>query len=165
MKRAISTVIAAFVPLVLGACASKGDFPSLAIRESERVQGTIAAPITAPTPPAPETALQLEALSARARAGHAAFQAELPAATRAANAARGANMGSEAWSVAQVALAALESKRSDVMIALADIDRILADASISNGDLTAVAAASAEANGLVEAENAAIAGIHATIGS
>lgn len=165
MDRAVSTAFALTAPLFLAACASTGDFPSLAIRDAERVQGTIAAPPAPPAPPSPETVMQVDSLMQRVRSGHAAFEGEVAAATRAANAARGAAMGSEAWSVAQVALAVLESKRSEVMIALADLDRIMVDASNAGQDLAVISAASAEANALVQAENAAVARIGGTIGN
>lgn len=160
MNRLAATVLAV-VPavLALGGCASSSDdFPSLAIRDAERVSGTIAVPATPaqPLPPAP-AAVELSALLAAIREGHGRFTAQTPAAARAVSAARGAGVGTDAWSVAQVAVANLEAQRSQVMIALADLDRIYASASVEGADVTATSAALAEANGLVAQEDAEIA--------
>lgn len=160
MNRLSATVLA-LVPaaLALGGCASSsGDFPSLAIRDAERVSGTIAAPATPATPPPPApAATELAGLLAAIREGHDRFTAQAPAAGRAVSAARGAGVGTDAWSLAQVAVANLEAQRSQVMIALADLDRIYASAAIEGADITATAAALAQANALVDQENAEIA--------
>lgn len=145
--------------LALTGCASSSqDFPSLAIRDAERVSGTIAVPPapTGPVPPAPAQA-QLAPLMAAIREGHARFAGEVPAAQRAVSAARGAGVGTENWSVAQVAVANLEAQRSQVMIALADLDRIHASAAVEGADVSATTAALAEAQGLVDQEDAEIA--------
>jgi len=158
MNRSAALLIV--LSLSLAGCASTGNtFPSLAIRDSERVSGTIAVPAGPPpvVSPAPATLAQLDQLLARIRTGHAEFVAQAPAAARTVAAARGAATGSEAWSVAQVAVAGLEARRSAVMIALADLDRIYVDAAQGEADITALAEALAMANALVDQENATIA--------
>ena len=160
MNRIVRTCLAALpATLALAGCASSsGEFPSLAIRDAERVSGTIAVPPgpARPVPPAPASA-QLAQLLATIREGHTRFTGEIPAAQRAVAAARGAGVGTENWSVAQVAVANLEAQRSQVMIALADLDRIHAAAVVDGADVTATTAALAEAQVLVDQENAEIA--------
>ena len=110
---------------LLAACASPaGHFPSLDMREGERVSGTIAAPAAPPLAPSPASAGDLASLAVTAQASHAAFSEALPQA-RALVAAAQAGDG---WSAAQVAIADLEAHRSALMIALADLDRLLVDA-------------------------------------
>lgn len=152
---------------LLAACASPAaDYPTLAIREEERWTGTFevdpAPPPPAPT--APATLNELESLAEQARAAHAEFLAAIPEARNRAIAARGAGVGSNAWSVAQVAIADLESQRSMAMIALADLDRLYVDSSTAGEQTAAVVGVRAEITGLVEQENTLISDLLATIG-
>ena len=126
------------LPLALSACASVDDgaYPSLAIRDGERMTGSITPEPYVPPPPTPASIAGLDGLASEARAAHAAFTAALPAARARVNAARGSGVGSEAWAVAQVAVADLESQRSRAMIALADLDRIYVQVS-SDGEAIA----------------------------
>ena len=121
-----------------GGCASQtSDFPSLAIRDVELAAGRLAVPDVPPPPAPPRAALdRLVPLMAEARAAHAAFNVAAEQATTRVRAASGAASGSESWSVAQVALADLRTRRSTAMIALADLDRLYVDAS-SAGESTA----------------------------
>lgn len=145
--------------LSLAACqtADDGEYPSLAIRDAERVTGTLqpAVPyVPPPTPPAVSD--RLAQLAGEVASAHSLFEREAPAARNAVNAARGSGLGSDAWSVAQVALAGLESARSRAMIALADLDRLYVAAATEGGELTRIAAARDAAIAQVEAENATI---------
>lgn len=138
--------------LLLTACASPGDYPSLARRDAERIAGSAepATPIpaTPPPPAAPDAGLlaRLEAIEARARAADLRLRQQRPRAELLVAAASGAAPGSESWSVATVALSGLESARSDAMLALADIDALhaverLAHPNEQSGDGLAIAAA------------------------
>ena len=138
---------------LLAACASPaGHFPSLDIREGERVSGTIAAPAAPPLAPSPASAGDLASLAVTAQASHAAFSQAVPQA-RALVAAAQAGDG---WSAAQVAIADLEARRSALMIALADLDRLLVDAATNGADSTAIAATHAEAAALAGEEDRVI---------
>ena len=96
----------------------------------ERITGS--APVAAateaaqPTPqPLPlELQSRLARLREQAREGHARFSASTAATNGLVSAARGAPVASEAWSRASVALAVLESRRSEVMVALGDLDTL-----------------------------------------
>jgi hypothetical protein len=139
------SILSVFVLAAVSGCASSDDYPSLARRPIERLSGT-AEPVApasepAPTPVAPEVAGRLAALVAKAQTADAKFTARESEARRRVAAARAAAVGSEAWSVAMVALAALESARSDAMIALADLDAIYAADRVGGGDGAASGAA------------------------
>ncbi len=62
-------------------------------------------------------------------------------------------MGSESWAVASVALAGLESARSDAMIALADLDQMYAAGRIAGNDSSAIEAARTEVTGWIGEED------------
>lgn len=126
---AITLLATAFA---LSGCSTGGGYPSLERRAAERSYDLEAA---APAPSAqeldpvdPALATRLTSLRQQARAAHESFQAQVNSASRTVNAAQGAAVASDAWSVAQVALAQLESKRSSAMIALADLDELLVGA-------------------------------------
>jgi hypothetical protein len=162
MNRTCAIVLACLpATFVLGACATPSTtFPSLAIRDSERVSGTMEAPVTPVAPPAPlapATLAQLDALLDTVRTSHAAFTATTPAAQRTVSNAAGSALGSDAWSAAQVAVAGLQSSRSAAMVALADLDRLYVDAAVAGAALERVTAAKAEADHLVAEEDAVIA--------
>ncbi|MEO6153317.1 MAG: hypothetical protein ABIT09_13440 [Croceibacterium sp.] len=147
--------------VLLAACKSDGGtYPSLAIRPAERATGTLI-PVTpyVPPPTPPAVATSLGQLESAVTSAHAAFQREVPAARSAVNAARGSALGSEAWSVAQVSIAGLESTRSRAMIALADLDRIYAAAATEGGELTRIAATRDTAVAQVGEEDATITGL------
>jgi hypothetical protein len=161
MNRAPALYITAIpAALLLAGCATAStQFPSLAIRDSERVSGTMATPATPVAPPAPPssaTLAQLDQLLATVRASHAAFTTATPAARRVVANARGAALGSDAWSAAQVAVAGLESSRSDGMIALGDLDRLFVDAVVAGNAFERLETARLEADRLVADETAEI---------
>ena len=147
----------------LGACASASDaYPDLAIRDVERAAGTLQPAEPAPyVPPAPPATVldrldRLDQLAAEAANAHRAFLAEAPQARSAVAAARGADAGADSWSRAQVAVAGLESSRSQAMIVLADLDRIYVDAAIEGTGLAHIAATRDLVGAQVDEQNAAI---------
>lgn len=128
---------------ITGCAAPDGAYPSLALRESERVGGTLAVPPQAPdAAPAitPATLADSERLLAEAQAAHAAFLKTAPAARDAVRAAQGSARDSDRWARAQVAIADLEASRAQVMIALADLDRLTVDAAVAGGQFAGLAA-------------------------
>ena len=127
-RRALALTALPALLLVAGcASAPDGEYPSLAIRDAERVEGSLepvdAEPYVVPTAPA-ERVADAAGLLAAAREAHAAFEAALPSAQRVIRAGGGAGPGADSWGRAQVALADLESHRSRLMISLADLDRL-----------------------------------------
>ncbi len=156
MKQPFSTLLIAPCVLLVTACASTGDFPSLAVRDSERVTGTLEAPPAptyTPPPLSTATVTTLGELAERVRSAHQRFLAE--AATARATVARGAgsSAGTDTWSDAQVAIAGLQAIRSDAMIALADIDRIHVDTHVVGGDAAWTEQVRTEASALVAEED------------
>lgn len=74
---------------------------------------------------------RLAQLEEQARAAHAAFMGKSRNVSGLINAARGANVTNLAWGNAQVALADLDSHRSQTAIALADADLLYADRAVA----------------------------------
>ena len=161
--------IATLIPLLLlTACASTGasSYPSLATRPGERVTGT-AEPVAAPAPP-PATAAtgsRIARLRAQAQAAHARFAERRASAASLSAAAQGSAVGSEAWSVAQVALASLEAARSEAMIALADLDSLYVAAKVEavptdgSGDVDAIGAIRDQVIALIGEEDTTLAAL------
>lgn len=132
----------------LAACATSGDrYPSLAIRDVERAEGQFE-PVASTPLAVPEVAVpaggplpeRLVALDASADIAHRAFLASAAVATRRANAAAGAAIGSAAWASAQVALADLDSARSQTAIVLADLDTLMVASAVQAQDVSAIEA-------------------------
>lgn len=153
--------------LAVGACASAGgDYPSLAIRDAERPSGS-AMPVEAvPEPPAAplteEMGQRIAHSLERARKAHSSFVAGTGNATSAINAARGSGPPADAWIAAQVALADLQSLRSQAVIAQADLDLLFAEERLAEpGTVSPTAEALAQArqqvDGWVDEQNRTIA--------
>jgi len=152
---------AALLPLaLLAGCASpSGDYPSLAIRDAERIAGTLEPADPQPyVPPAPSAATlgQAEALVEAAETANEAFLAEAPGASSIVENARGTATGSDARARAEVALAGLIAARSVTMQPLADLDRLYVDAATQGEEIARIAAAREAVEEQVAAQNAAI---------
>lgn len=150
------------VPL-LAACATPAEeYPSLAIRDAERVTGTLepAPPTPYVPPPTPAAVVdRLDRLAADAASAHRAFLAEAPAARGAVAAASGAEFGGDGWARASVALAGLEGSRGRAMIALADLDRLMVDAAVEGTELERIVAVRDTVTAQVNEQNAIIEGL------
>lgn len=159
--------------LLMGGCAPRSDFPSLARRPAEDVYASARAAQSTPAPQPPVSAglvNRLASLRAAAREAHDSFVARQPAATRAVSAAAGSPKGAEAWSVASVAVAQLESARSRLGLPLADLDRMEVEASnrVADGadaDFKAVLATRAEVEALADQETRVIDSLLARLSS
>ena len=139
MIRAILRVPAALYPagvplgtaLLLSACAASTDYPSLARRDVERVEGSAtpaagsANAIPTLPPASADLTTRLASLVENAREAHARFASRRTAAERSV-AGAGARL-SEGWSTAQVALSDLQGARSAALVALAELDRLYVD--------------------------------------
>jgi len=155
------------VTLALSACAAdQGRYPSLARRPAERISGSSAVVAPAPAPAllpeiaaSPELAARLGQLVGRIETVHQRFLARRAAAAARVSAAAGAAVASDSWSVATIALADLESTRSEAMIALADLDAMWVTARIAGEEAPALAAARDHAIALIGQEDAILAGL------
>jgi len=131
----IRAIVSKAFPLVaavlLQACAASTEFPSLAVRNVERVAGSGtpaagSADVVPTLPPASaDLTTRLAGLLDVARKSHANFQAKQPATERAVSAA-GPSRG-DAWTSAEVALSDLQTSRSGALTALADLDQLYVD--------------------------------------
>ncbi len=154
--------------LALCGCATDpGRYPSLAIRDQERVSGTIqpAEPVEpVPTPPDPEVLGRLGALRATAAQANERFLAAAGRAQRLVAAARGAEPGSIGWSAAQIALGEAESSRSDATVALAELDRLYLEARLDGRDASEVGQARDEVSALVGSQTRRLDELHGALG-
>ncbi|WP_336986989.1 hypothetical protein [Altererythrobacter aquiaggeris] len=136
-------------------------YPSLAIRDVERVGGAFG-PASGPTDitpaeqPGAETLDRLEGLRESAIAIHREFVAARPVTARTVTSARSADVASDRWASAQVALSDLESIRSRAAVALADIDLLYVDATTDGRQLDRISQARADVLALIDDEDAAL---------
>jgi hypothetical protein len=161
-------LIALAPALLIAACASSGNYPSLAQRPAERVGGafeTDAPPTTSAPPEAPSADLmaRLAELQRTATSLHAEFTAATPSATRIAGAA-GAT-GSDSWASAQVALADLDSLRSRASVPLAELDALWVDSTVEAGPREAIGSARAAVEALIAEEDAVLARLRGRVGA
>ncbi len=147
----------------LAGCQGASDrYPSLAIRDAERVAMTNPDALDI-EPPAPVTPLSAEMLSrakgfgAQVRAAHTRFQRVAESARRPIARARGSAPGSDAWAAGQVARAGLNSARSETAFAFADLEALTIEARTELVELDALNAIHEEAEGLVREEDRIIA--------
>lgn len=131
-----SGAIALSAILLSGCAAPRADYPTLAVRDAERVEGAFTAEAPAPSPPAEkplsaEVTERLIQLQASAAASHRTFLNAVPGTAQLVDAAAGADTESDRWASAQIALADLDSARSQTAIPLADLDMLHADAALT----------------------------------
>ena len=171
MPQHARAALAVSLASLLGACASSGsDYPSLAIRDAERVQGEFATGeprrLDVPTVDVDLTGgldARLASLVAAAESAHAQFLEVQPRAQRLVTSARGNSIGSDNWAAAQVALAELDSARSLAAIPLGDLDAIYTATRVAAEDAGAVEAARQRVIELVSEQDATLEDLRARI--
>lgn len=162
-QKHVLLLAATALPVLVAGCASDSSgYPSLARRDAERIAAIPPSPPpppAAPLPPDGAVVARMDALVAQATAAHDRFRARRARAETLVAAAAGAPVASESWAVATVALADLESARSDAMVALADIDAADVATRIDGAPATAtvVNAARDIVTGLVAEQDAVLA--------
>lgn len=178
MNRAIVTLVVSAT--LLCACSSRAGYPSLARRPAELGSAAVTAPpperITGSAPVAAATdaslpvkplPLELQSRLARlmeqARAAHARFSAATASTSALVSAAEGSAVASESWSRATVALATLESRRSDVMVALGDLDSLYVKDRTDGGEGSAIAQVRDSVTAWVGDEDAVLANLRGRI--
>ena len=153
--------------LFLTACASSDTrYPSLAVRDFERAQGQFE-PAEKQQLDVPEIktdfegdlATHLANLLDQAQAAHGRFEASTPNAQSTVMAARGSSVESNAWEAAQIAVADLDSHRSQAAIVLAELDTLFAAASIQYEDNAQIAQTRSQVAALVLQEDAVLNGL------
>jgi len=78
-------------------------------------------------------------------------------------AARGKEMGGDEWSIASIALADVEARRSETMIALAEIDLLYVAAQTEGSELGEIVGVLSQVNAMVLEEDRLIAGLRAQL--
>lgn len=149
--------IATLAAVLLAGCAGSSDaYPSLAIREAERVSGefTPATPDTSPAPVA--SGEDISAILDQAKGAHRIFQAEQPGAQQLARAAAGAGIESAEYARALVALAQLTSLRGQTVIAMSNLDDLEVKAATGFAPTEGIRAAQAEIAMLVNEQTITI---------
>lgn len=142
---------APFLPIVLAlllAGCANGDssrYPSLSIRDVERIKGSaepVAPEVTPPGTAAPSTDLagRLAQLQQQAATANQAFMGAVPSTENLIDAAAGSAVASENWSVATAALTRLDSLRNQASLALADLDKLYVDSEMEVGAVDAISA-------------------------
>jgi len=164
MQRAIYASLTVFAAFSLAACsADTVNYPSLARRPAERWSENPPAPAPngaqTPAPLDAKTIDRIDSLVGQARSADASFRQHVERTRALVAAASGAPMGSEAWSVATVALSDLESARSQAMVALADLDELMAAHTVMGGNVAPILAARDSVIAMVAEEDAVLAGL------
>ncbi|WP_420144994.1 hypothetical protein [Sphingobium sp.] len=150
----------AALALFLSGCAgTPQSYPSLAKRPAESAPVAKIAPPAAPVPADAALSSEIAKYVSQADKGAAAFDAAYAKADKAARAASGAAVSSDAWVTAQVAISTLESARNDSVSALASLDTLYVQRSNAvadgkaQGGLEDIDAARAAALSLVDQQN------------
>lgn len=165
--RQIPRLTALLLPLLMAGCASSSDrYPSLAVREVERVSGTFTPvdsgpQVLSPAPAPEDQAARLQSLISQAESVHREFLAATPRARLLVGQVDNTSPDSNAWAEAQIALGDLESKRSQAALALGDLDLLYAAASTGFVDRTDIDEARERVIGWIAEEDAVLAGLRA----
>lgn len=158
-KPALVSALGMTLTFTLGGCASTSDrYPSLAIRETERIHSSAQtaepAPPPAPVQPSADLTQRLGQLRTQANQAHQAFLGAAPRTRSLVNAARGSATASDAWISAQVSLSQLEITRRQTISAMADLDKLLLQTELQGGAIDAVAETQGQVGALLNEENA-----------
>ena len=119
--------------------------------------------------PSADVTTRVAQLVKQAHTAHQRFAQKRSGTERLIAAAKGAAVASESWSVASVALADLNSARSDALVALCELDGIYAAEAIkaaetgSMGNADAAAVAHQEVSALVSEEDGILAHLRARL--
>lgn len=169
MKQALFRIARLALVMPLTACAGgSADYPSLAIRDAERVEGTFEpAPAPEPSPqpvqPSPDLLQRLAQLRTAAASAHQAFLETAPGTRRAVEAARGTGVESKSWAAAQVALADLDSARSQTAVPLGDLELMFANAALAFELREPIADTRSDVAAMVAQEDAILAELHGVL--
>ncbi len=170
MHRTIHVSFLLGIGLSLSACATDaGLYPSLARRPAERITATfapVAPPVPIPLPPpAAAVAGRTDVLVGAARSADAKFRQKEPRARALVNSTGRARMGTEAWSVATIAVSELEAARGEAMVALSDLDLIYNDVRVRGEDPSAIGAARDSVVALIAQEDLVLGELRSRLGS
>lgn len=156
--RPLAVLLAALLTTALGGCASTdGRFPSLAVRDAERLTGELTPSVPSQEPISPvASAAQVSDFIALALGAHREFAAITPQATSLMRASRGTGPTSDARAQALVALAQLTSLRSQTALALANLDALEAKAATTFAPTVEIKAAQMQVTQIVNEQDATL---------
>ena len=163
IDRPAAPLLAAVLALLCTGCANgeSSRYPSLAIRDVERVKGS-AQPVTPDPGPAPplapsaDLAGRLAQLDQQAQTANLAFLGAVSRTEAMVEAAAGSAVASENWSVATAALSQLDALRNPAALALADLDRLYVDSEMELGAVEAISAVRDGVQAQVQAQEATL---------
>ncbi len=156
------TPLSLLLPLFLAGCGANAiDAPSLSPRPVERQP--VEMPDEASEPQValdPALAPRIATIEAGASQGHADFEKARTRAESAVGKAANAPSGSEAWTVAQQEMSALDAARGPVNHAAAELDVLQQDpANLTAGNRAAIQAAALRIEALAQGESDAVAAL------
>ncbi|MDG6080317.1 hypothetical protein E3U23_14085 [Erythrobacter litoralis] len=173
MPRIASLALPLASLIAVSACTStQGDYPSLAVRDVERAQGSFE-PTESRRLDVPAVAVDLEggvearltALVSAARAAHETFLSLVPEARRRVGAAGSRSIASDAWGAAQISVAEMEAARSQVAIPLGDLDAIYISRAVQAEEADAIVSAREQVLGWIAEEDAVLEELGARLGN
>lgn len=142
--------------LLVGGCGRLGRYPPLGLRPAElaymNAASTPAQTEEAPGEATADTLARIDSLRTQARQAADTFAIRAKEAERLTAAARGTGTGGDAWAAATVAMASLDSARSDTAMPLADLDSLLVTKSLAAAE-TEDAAHKAERDAVARADD------------
>jgi hypothetical protein len=157
---------AAIACVFTSACAGGSDrYPSLNIRDFERVQGqfAVAAPareVLLPSPAPVEQVSQLQEAVDQAQQRHSEFVMTAESVRGLIAAAGGTGPDNNGWSLAQSAYADLDSRRGATAILLSELDQMYTSATLSFTEREQIDQARNRVSALVAAEDALLDELH-----
>ena len=152
------TTLAGLAALLLTGCAASNDrYPSLAVRDAERVTGEFTpAYMDDPAPTYTTDRRRIGDALEQARTAHGQFTQAQPGVLGLARAASGRGNDSDARAQALSAMAELTTLRGQTVMALSDLDRLEAEAATLYADLSDIREAQVYVAGLVGEQDAAL---------
>lgn len=177
IRATASLLLSAALPVALAACSTTSGYPSLGQRDIERIGGSATPVVAEQTPEEPalppantDLVTRLDGLVAAAQETDAQFREQQGSAERAVAGAAGAAVTSDSWATAQIALAALESRRGATVAPLAELDTLYAEARDAaplelSPSAEAIERARAQVSDIVARQDSVIAGLAARLRS
>lgn len=157
--------IAPFAAIMLAACTTPGEYPSLALRPIETRTDDVVAPAPAPVVADPALDQKIATLTGTLASNDAAFAAGAVKAEAAAKVPGAQAIGSDAWVGAQAAIAELGVLRGDTLGLMTDLEELSGDRGAAGlAPYPALDIALAKARTQLDAQEKRIAAIKAILG-
>jgi hypothetical protein len=166
MRLPASIAATAAILLVAGCATDSELYPSLSIRDEERITGVFE-PVEPepyiPTPPNADTLGRIAQLKSNAMDSHGRLLELAERARGPVAAARGAALDSDAWAIASIAIANVEAQRSETLLAVAELDLIYVRTHEVAGEVGDISSALNEVSLILLEEERLIDAFHASL--